>query len=127
MNTTYKIAMSVLVGAALGAAAVQGLHAQVKPKAYIVTEFEPIDAEAAKAFTPLIQASQKAAGGRNLDTAGGKVVAFVGDPPKRVGIVEWDSLEQAVAWRNGQGWKDLAPQRDKALKIIQAYAVEAVR
>ena len=119
--------MSVLVGAALGAAAVQGLHAQVKPKAYIVTEFEPIDAEAAKAFTPLIQASQKAAGGRNLDTAGGKVVAFVGDPPKRVGIVEWDSLEQAVAWRNGQGWKDLAPQRDKALKIIQAYAVEAVR
>jgi hypothetical protein len=28
MNT--KIAMSVLVGAALGAAAVQGLHAQVK-------------------------------------------------------------------------------------------------
>jgi hypothetical protein len=44
-----------------------------------------------------------------------------------VGIVEWDSLEQAVTWRNGQGWKDLSPQRDKALKITQQYAVEAVQ
>ena len=127
MNSTSKIALAVVAGAALGAAAVQGLHAQAKPKAYIVTEFEAIDADAAKVFTPLVQASQKAAGARNLGTAGGKVVAFVGDPPKRVGIVEWDSLEQAVAWRNGQGWKDLAPQRDKALKIIQQYAVEAVQ
>jgi uncharacterized protein (DUF1330 family) len=127
MKTWHTVMLSVIAGAALGGAAIQGLHAQAKPKAYIVTEFEPIDAEAAKAFTPLVQASQKAAGARNLGTAGGKVVAFVGDPPKRVGIVEWDSLEQAVAWRNGQGWKDLASQRDKALTIMQQYAVEAVR
>ncbi len=33
MNTNYKIALAVVAGAALGAAAVQGLHAQVKPKA----------------------------------------------------------------------------------------------
>ena len=56
-----------------------------------------------------------------------RLLHFAGDAPKRVGIVEWDSLEQAVAWRNGQGWKDLAPQREKALKIIQQYAVEAVQ
>ena len=33
MNTKYKIALAVLAGAALGAAAVEGLHAQAKPKA----------------------------------------------------------------------------------------------
>jgi len=60
-----------------------------------------------------------------LRTAGGKVVAFVGTAPKSVGITEFDSLDQAVAWRNGQAWKDLSPQRDKAIKIIQQYAVEA--
>ena len=32
MNTKYKVAMGVLAGVALGAAAVQGLHAQAKPK-----------------------------------------------------------------------------------------------
>ena len=38
MNSRYKIALSMLVSAALGAAAVQGLHAQAKPKAYLITE-----------------------------------------------------------------------------------------
>jgi uncharacterized protein (DUF1330 family) len=125
MNPKFKIALSVLAGAALGAAAVQGLHAQAKPKAYIVTELEVLDAAANAAFTPLIRAAQTAGGGRNLRTAGGKVVAFVGTAPKSVGITEFDSLDQAVAWRNGQAWKDLSPQRDKAIKIIQQYAVEA--
>jgi hypothetical protein len=36
----------MLASAALGAAAVQGLHAQAKPKAYLVTEVELIDAAA---------------------------------------------------------------------------------
>jgi hypothetical protein len=38
MNTKFKFALAVVAGAALGAAAVQGLHAQAKPKAYSVTE-----------------------------------------------------------------------------------------
>ena len=125
MNSKSKVVLSVLAGAALGAAAVQGIHAQAKPKAYIITDIEVLDTAANAAFTPLIQASQKAAGGRSLRTAGGKIVAFVGEAPKSVGITEWDSLDAAVAWRNGQAWKDLSPQRDKAVKIIRQFAVEA--
>jgi uncharacterized protein (DUF1330 family) len=121
------IVLSAIVGAAVGAATVQGLHAQAKPKAYIVTEIETLDPAAQQAYAPLNQAAQKAAGGRNLGTAGGKIVALVGDPPKRVGITEWDSLEQALAYRNGKAWKDLAPQRDKAQKAIRQFVVEAVR
>ena len=44
MNTKYKMGLVLLTGIALGAAAVQGLHAQAKPKAYLVTESEVIDA-----------------------------------------------------------------------------------
>ncbi len=47
-----------------------------------------------------------------------------GEPPKRVGIQEWDSLEKAQAFRNSAAYKDLAPQRDKAVKAIRSYAVE---
>jgi uncharacterized protein (DUF1330 family) len=127
MNSKFKIVLAVVVGGALGAAAVQGLHAQAKPKAYIVTESEVLDATAADAYGLLVRATQTAAGGRNLRTAGGKIVAFEGaPPPKRVAITEWDSLEQAQAYRNSAAWKNLAPQRDKAQKIIRAYAVEAV-
>jgi|ERR1700730_2195014 len=125
MKTRYTVALAMLTGVAIGAAAVQGLHAQAKPKAYQVTELEVIGDAANKVFAPLVAASQKAAGGRNLQTNGGKIVAFVGDAPKRVSITEWDSLDQAVAWRNGNGWKDLSPQRDKAIKILRQYFVEA--
>ena len=125
MNTKYKFVVAVVAGAALGAAAVQGLHAQAKPKAYIVTELEVVDAAAQVAYGPVVQAAQKAAGGRPFRTAGGRVVAFQGTPPMRVAITEWDSMEQVEAYQNSAAFKALAPQRDKAIKITRSYAVEA--
>ena len=124
MNTKLKITLAVVAGAALGAAAVQGLHAQAKPKAYLVSESEILDAAAAAAYSPAVQAAQRAAGGRSFRTTG-KVVANVGTAPQRVGISEWDSLEQAQAWFNSSARKDLEPQRNKAIKIIRQYVVEA--
>jgi uncharacterized protein (DUF1330 family) len=125
MHTKSKIVLTLIAGVALGAAAVHGLHAQAKPKAYMVTELEVIDAEANKAFTQAVRAAQQQASGRNLRTAYGKIVAFVGDPPKHVGITEFDSLDQAVAYRNSPAFKELDPLRNKAIKIIRQYTVEA--
>jgi uncharacterized protein (DUF1330 family) len=125
MNPKSKFAVALVVGAAIGAAAVQGLHAQAKPKAYQVTELEIIDAAAYKTFVQAVRAAQQEASGRNFRTANGKVVAFVGDPPKNVGITEFDSLDQAVAWRNSKAFKDLDPLRNKAIKTIRQYTVEA--
>jgi uncharacterized protein (DUF1330 family) len=125
MNRSITLGIAMLVGAALGVAAVQGLHAQAKPKAYLVTEIEVLDAAAQATYAPLVQAAIKAAGGRNFNTAGGKSIAFVGEPPKVVAISEWDSLEQAQAYRNSTAFKNLAPQRDKAQRQTRSYAVEA--
>jgi uncharacterized protein (DUF1330 family) len=124
MNTKYKIALSVLAGAALGAAAVQALHAQSQPKAYIVTESEVLDAAALASSRPLVVAAVQAAGGRRLAPAGGKIVAFVGEAPKRIGITEFESLEKAQAYRNSAAYKDLTAQLDKARKTVRAYAIE---
>jgi uncharacterized protein (DUF1330 family) len=124
MKPNCKVLLGVLVGAALGAAAVQGLHAQTKPKAYIITETEVIDAAALATYSPQAQAAIKTAGGRSLAPASEKAVALVGQPPKRVGISEWETLEKAQAWRNSEAWKALSPQRDKAIKTIRAYAIE---
>jgi uncharacterized protein (DUF1330 family) len=127
MRTYYTVALSMLAGVALGGAAIQGLHAQAKPKAYTVSELETLDPAAQAAFTSLAQAALKAAGGRTLNTGGGKIVALEGAaPPKRVVINEWDSLDQAAAYYKSAAWNNLAPQRDKAIKTIRRYAVEAV-
>ena len=66
---------------------------------------------------------QKAAGGRSFGTRG-KIVASVGEAPKRVGISEWDSLEQVQAYLNSQARKDLVEGK-KVVKINRQYIVEA--
>jgi uncharacterized protein (DUF1330 family) len=125
MHTTYKIALGVIAGAALGAAAVQGLHAQAKAKAYLVTESEVIDAALLAAYVPQAQAAVRAAGGRpGVVATGGKIVALVGTPPTRIGVSEWESLEQAQAWDNSDARKALAPQREKAFKTVRQFIVE---
>ena len=56
-----------------------------------------------------------------------RFVGLDGPPlPKRVAITEWDSLEQAEAFFKSKAWTDLGPDRDKAIKTIRRYAVEAV-
>jgi uncharacterized protein (DUF1330 family) len=126
MNTNFKIALAVVAGAALGATAMQGLHAQAKAKAHSVSEIELLDATAEATYQPLVQAGVKAGGGRIFNTAGGRITAGVGEPPKRVAIIEWDSLEQAQAFINSAAYKNTWPQRDKAQKFTRTYIVEAV-
>jgi uncharacterized protein (DUF1330 family) len=124
MNTKFKITLAAIAGAALGAAAVHGLHAQTKPKAYSVTEVEVIDTTALAQYVPTVVADVAVAGGMPVNNPGGKTVALVGEAPKRVVINEWSSLDKAQAFYNSGDWKKLAPLRDKAEKVIRQYIVE---
>jgi uncharacterized protein (DUF1330 family) len=124
MKSNYRIALAVLAGAALGAAAVQGLHAQAKPKAYIITESELIDAGALAVYQPKAQAAVKAAGGTPGVIASGRVVAAIGDPPKRIGASEWPSAEQAQAYLKSAERGALDTERAKAFKTTRQFIVE---
>jgi uncharacterized protein (DUF1330 family) len=126
MNSKPKIVIALVAGVALGAAAIQGLHAQAKPKAYTVAELEVLDATALGAYVPKVLEAQKAAGARPLRTAGGKIVAMEGTAPKRVAITEFDDLEKAEAFYKSKAWNDLASERNKAVKTIKRYAVEVL-
>ncbi|MGX9427598.1 MULTISPECIES: DUF1330 domain-containing protein [Bradyrhizobium] len=126
MRSRSKLAMVLLAGVAIGAIAVQGLHAQgAKPKAYSVGEIEILDASAQAAYLPAARKAIEAAHGHALRTAAGRIVEIDGGPaPKGVGIVEWNSLDDAVAFYKSKAWADLAPQRDKAVKVVRRYVVE---
>ena len=127
MHSKYKIALSMVAGATLGAAAVQGLHAQAKPKAYLVTETQVLDAAAVAEYLPRVREAANAAGGRiNFIGPTEQITPVVGDAPKRIGISEWQSVEKVEAWLNSAERRALAPQRDKAQKITRQFIVEAV-
>ena len=126
MKTQYKLALTLLSGIAIGAVAVQGLHAQAKLKAYSVAEIEPLNVEAQKDYLAAARKAIEAAHGRALRTAAGRVAQIEGAAaPKNVAIVEWDSLDEAQAFYKSKAWNDLGPQRDKAQKTIRRYTVEA--
>jgi uncharacterized protein (DUF1330 family) len=124
MKAHYTVALSMLAGAAIGASAIQGLHAQGK-KTYTVTELQTLDEKLAADVAVRIATAQEAAGGHNFKTGGGKVTLMEGAAaPQRVAITEWDSLDKAQAFFKSKAWNDLGPDRDKALKTIRRYAVE---
>jgi hypothetical protein len=50
MNRCIALGLTAIISATLSAAAVQVLHAQTKPKAYIVTEVEVTDSAALAAY-----------------------------------------------------------------------------
>jgi uncharacterized protein (DUF1330 family) len=126
MKAQFSMA-SLLAGIAIGAVALQGLHAQgAKQKAYSVGELEILDASAQASYLPAARKALEAAHGRALRTTTGRVIQIDGGAaPKNVALVEWDSLDDAVAFYKSKAWTDLAPQRDKATKVVRRYVVEA--
>jgi uncharacterized protein (DUF1330 family) len=124
MNTKSKIVIAAVAGAAFGAMAIQGLHAQAKVKAYSVGELEVIGALPAD-YLPATRKEIEANDGRAFRTLNGRVVSIEGAaPPTNVAIVEWDSVDDAVAFYKSKTWNDFAPQREKAQKTIRRYVVE---
>jgi uncharacterized protein (DUF1330 family) len=125
MKTYQIVALSMLAGTALGAAAVQSLHAQAKPLGYVVAEIDVKDQEGfLKDFAPAAVKALSAAPGYKALARGGKVVGLYGDPPKnRVVINVFENLDAAVGAYNSQGYKDAKAIGDK-YATFRTYAVE---
>jgi uncharacterized protein (DUF1330 family) len=126
MNTRYSVPLAMLAGIAIGTAAVQTLHAQAKPKAYLVTESEILDQAALAEYAPKAQANAKAAGGRpGVVPGNGKIVGLIGEPPKRFGVSEWESLEKTQTYYKSPERQALNELRAKAQKVHRQFLVEA--
>ena len=65
MKANYKIAIALIAGAAIGGAAIQGLHAQAKPPTYAVVDISSVtDPEGFKAIGPKAGPANEAFGGK---------------------------------------------------------------
>jgi uncharacterized protein (DUF1330 family) len=133
MNTNSKIALAILAGAALGAAATQGLRAQGKPPVYYVAEITVSNPDAyGKEYAPKAQTSIKAHGGRfvALGGSGGagaaaKVTAFDGEPPQRLAVTVWDSMDKIQAWRADPDYQALRKIGEK-YATFRSFAIEGL-
>ena len=126
MKSNYKVAVAMLAGVALGALAVQGLHAQAKPPLYVVGEIDVSNLDAyLKEYVPVARAAIKAGGGRIL-AAGQNIIPIEGTPPKsRVGIAQWESIEQYNAYRKSAAFVDARKIGEKYAKF-RIFAIEGM-
>jgi uncharacterized protein (DUF1330 family) len=126
MKTRYTVALSMLAGIGLGAAALQGLYAQTQTPVYYIAEIEVTNLDGyLKQYEPRIQANIKAFGGRIL-AAGTKVATMDGDPPQsRVTVLVWDSIEQVQTWRDSAEFKEIRAVGQKYAKF-RAFTVEGL-
>jgi uncharacterized protein (DUF1330 family) len=126
VKTKYTVALSMLAGVAVGAVAIQGLHAQAKPPVYVVGEISVTNVDAyAKEFVPLARASIKNAGGKSV-AASQNVTSLEGAPQtSRVTINAFDSIEKAKAWRTGAEYTAARKIGDK-YATFRAYVVEGL-
>lgn len=125
MKTRFVVLVSVMAGIATGAAAVQALHAQARPPAFVVGEIDVKNADLLdKEYVPGASKAVRDGGGKYL-AVGGKSVSFYGEPPKRIAIMAFDSLEKAEAAFNSAAYKQAKAVGDK-YATFRIYAVEGV-
>jgi uncharacterized protein (DUF1330 family) len=125
LNSHLTIAASVLAGMVIGASAIQALHAQAKPPAFVVGEIDisneaPFDKE----YVPPAAKAVIDGGGRYI-VRGGRSVSLYGEPPKRLAIMQFESLEKAEAAFRSKTYTDAKQIGDKYAKF-RIYAVEGL-
>ena len=125
MKMHLVVLVSMVAGAMAGAAAMQALHAQAKPPAYVVGEIDVKNPELfAKEYVPNASKAIRDGGGKYL-VGGGKSVSFYGEPPKRIAIMAFDNLEKAEAAFNSAAYKEAKEAGDK-YATFRIYVVEGV-
>lgn len=113
-----KFIFAMAIGSfALGAAAVQTLHAAGTPPAYVIGEITVKDQDGYKNdFLPAAQKAIAEAGGKYIAGGFNKTVTFDGTPPpNRVVVLQFESMDKAKAWNE-------SPVDKAARKIGDKYA-----
>jgi uncharacterized protein (DUF1330 family) len=105
----------VLVCAGLGAAAIEGLHAQATPPAYSVVVIRKVND--ADAFKPVVlekgPVAAEAAGGKFVIRTD-KITSLDGMAPVRYVVIQFDNMEKAMAWHNSEAQKEVDAIRMKS-------------
>jgi uncharacterized protein (DUF1330 family) len=125
MNRPIALGLTLLAGVAIGATAIQGLHAQAKPPTYVIVAIRNItDVEGYKNVIAKAPAAMEGSGGRFVIRTD-KITSFDGTPPKRFVLIAFDSPEKAQAWHNSSAQKEVDAIRLKTSDSL-SFLVEGM-
>lgn len=129
MKNLFGPGLAMVAGIAIGAGAIQGLHAQAKPPVYVVIPILKVkDAAAFKAGVvdrgSETTAAAEAQGGRYIIRSQ-QFTKLDGTPPQRLIVIAFDSVEKARAYENSAVLKEVTAARLKSTQSL-SFIVEGV-
>jgi uncharacterized protein (DUF1330 family) len=126
MNRRIAMGLALLAGVAIGATAINGLHAQNKsPGAYAVVDISEVtDPEGFKAIGPIAGPAAEKVGGKYIVRTN-NITALDGTAPKRFVVIAFDSVEKAKAWNDSADQKQVDAVRTKTTKS-RVFIVEGM-
>jgi uncharacterized protein (DUF1330 family) len=115
MNQRIALGLAMLAGAAIGATAINGLHAQGKaPGAYAVVDISAVtNLDVFKTLGPKAGPAMEGSGGKYIVRTE-NIVGLDGTPPKRFVIIAFDSVDKAKAWNASPAQKEVDAIRTKS-------------
>jgi uncharacterized protein (DUF1330 family) len=123
MKAKFSVAVSMLAGVVIGGLAVEGLHAQAKPPAYVVAEIDVSNQDGyAKEYLPPSSKALLDNGAKYL-ARGSRTASIKGEPPKRIVLLTFENFEKAQAAFNSPEFQSAARIGEKYAKF-RIYAVE---
>ncbi len=127
MKSTWKITAAIACGVLIGGGAVQLLHAQSKPPAFVVSEIAVRDQQGYdENFLKATRKDISDHGGKYLAGGYNKAIGLVGtEPPNRVVIVQFPDMDAVKAWRD-EGAMDMENTVGNKYATFRIYAVEGV-
>ena len=127
MKSTWKTTVAVACGLVVGGGAVQMLHAQSKPPAFVVAEIAVRDLEGYEMnFLKPAQKTIADHGGKYLAGGFNKTLSLAGtEPPHRVVLLQFANMDAVKAWRK-EGEADLENDVGEKYAKFRVYAVEGV-
>ena len=115
MKTKYKVAVALVAGTAIGGAAIQSIHAQMKPPTYVVVAIRKItDADTFKTGVVAKASASAMASGGSFVIRTDKITSLDGNPPERFVLIKFDSVGKAQAWHNSAAQKEIDAARAKS-------------
>jgi uncharacterized protein (DUF1330 family) len=125
MRANYKLALTLLAGAILGAATIHEINAQGKPLAYVVVDIADMtDAQLYRTLIPKALDAISAFKGRYVIRTE-KITSLDGTAPKRFVVIAFDSVETAKAWSNSAPQKEIDSIRTQSSKS-RSFIVEGM-
>ena len=126
MHRSIALGIAMLAGGAIGATAVNGLHARGKAAAaYAIVDISKINDPATfKTLFPIAQKATDDFGGKYVIRTD-KITALDGTPPAQFVVIAFDSMDKAAAWHASAGMKQVDTIRLKSTNSRQ-FLVEGM-